>query len=116
MRISAGTIARTIILLLALTNQILVSAGKSPIIIQDEQITETVSLLFTIGASILAWWKNNSFSKTAIKADEYREKLKWHGDEDDDGSDEIPDDVFDVTEKYSGSVSENKNEDGESNE
>ena len=76
MRISAGTIARTLILLLALTNQILVTAGKSQIIIQDEQITETVSLLFTIGASVLAWWKNNSFTRNAIKADEYKEKLK----------------------------------------
>ena len=69
MRISAGTIARTLILLLALTNQILVTAGKSQIIIQDEQITETVSLLFTIGASVLAWWKNNSFTLPALAGD-----------------------------------------------
>ena len=40
-KISAGTIARTIILLLALINQCLSMAGVSPLPIEDEQV-ETI--------------------------------------------------------------------------
>ena len=75
MKISAGTIARTIILVLALVNQVLVVLGVSPLNIGDETITELVSLVFTIGASGVAWWKNNSFTSKAITADEYMKSL-----------------------------------------
>lgn len=75
MKISAGTIARTIILVLALVNQVLVVLGVSPLNIGDETITELVSLVFTIGASGVAWWKNNSFTSKAISADEYMKSL-----------------------------------------
>lgn len=106
MRISAGTIARTLILLLALTNQILVTAGKSQIIIQDEQITETVSLLFTIGASVLAWWKNNSFTRNAIKADEYKEMLKYDTGEDESSEHSGEDFYLEPAEKWDGDSNE----------
>ena len=75
MKISAGTIARTIILVLALVNQVLVVLGISPLNIADETIAELVSLVFTIGASGVAWWKNNSFTSKAISADEYMKSL-----------------------------------------
>ena len=71
MKISAGTIARTIILALALVNQVLVALGVSPLEIGDETITTIVSLVFTIAASVAAWWKNNSFTSKAIAADQY---------------------------------------------
>lgn len=76
MSVKKDTIIRTIILVLALVNQILTSTGHSVIPISDEQITELISLGFTIGASVWAWWKNNSFTKNAIKADEVLFKLK----------------------------------------
>jgi len=72
----AGTIARTIILIVALINQILTVSGYSPLPFEDETITEIVSLLFTIGASAVAWWKNNSFTKAAIEADKVMAELK----------------------------------------
>ncbi len=75
MKIQAGTIARTIVLLVALTNQILVSTGKSPLPFEDESITECVTLIFTFSASMIAWWKNNSFTKEAIEADAYKAVL-----------------------------------------
>lgn len=75
MRISSGTVARTIILALALINQVLTVSGHSVIPIENEDITEFVSLAFTIAASITAWWKNNSFTKNAIKADKYKNSL-----------------------------------------
>lgn len=69
MKISTGTIARTIILVLALGNQTLAILGHSPLPIADEQIADLVSLVATVGASLVAWWKNNSFTQKAIKAD-----------------------------------------------
>lgn len=69
MKIKKDTIIRTVILVLALVNQILTSTGHSLIPISDEEITELISLVFTIGASVWAWWKNNSFTKNAIEAD-----------------------------------------------
>ena len=76
MNISSGTIARTIILALALINQLLTVMGLSPIPIEDESITEVISLVVTIAASLAAWWKNQSFSPEAIEADKYMRKLK----------------------------------------
>lgn len=76
MKASKGTIIRTVILALALINQILVTTGHSVIEISDEQITELLSLMFTVASAGVAWWKNNSFSKEAIKADEYLEELR----------------------------------------
>lgn len=69
MKISAGTIARTIILVLALINQGLTVAGHSVIPIEDETITEVVSLLFMVISAVAAWWKNNSFTSAAVEAD-----------------------------------------------
>lgn len=82
MNIKTDTIIRTIILAVALINQALTMAGKSIIPISDEQITEVVSLIITIGASVWAWWKNNSFTKNAIKADKVLADLKAGGEDD----------------------------------
>ena len=70
MNITSGTIARTIILVLALLNQILTAMGHSVINISDESINTLISTGFTIVTAIVAWWKNNSFTQSALKADE----------------------------------------------
>ena len=70
MTISAGTIARTIILVLALINQLLTATGHSVINISDESVNTLISTGFTIVTAIIAWWKNNSFTQSALKADE----------------------------------------------
>ena len=76
MNISAGTLARTIILVLALINQILVISGNSVLPIQDDQIELLVSTIWTVVASLISWWKNNSFTAPAIKADEVLKQEK----------------------------------------
>lgn len=76
MTISAGTIARTIILVLALLNQILTATGHSVINISDESVNTLISTGFTIVTAIVAWWKNNSFTQSALKADEVMRELK----------------------------------------
>lgn len=74
-KIDAGTIARTIILFLALLNQILGIFGIQAIPIEDEQINTIISTVWTVAAAIIAWWKNNSFTQNAIKADNYRKEI-----------------------------------------
>ena len=74
--VKTDTIIRTFILILALVNNSLVMAGKSPLPIEDEQIELILSGIFTIGAAIWAWWKNNSFTPAAIEADEVLAALK----------------------------------------
>lgn len=74
--IKPETIIRTICLVIALVNQVLLAFGKQPIPVEDEQVYTLVSTLVTIIVSIWAWWKNNSFTQPAIKADEYLSKLR----------------------------------------
>ena len=74
--ISISTIARTGVLIFALLNQILTILGYNPLPWSDEQAYEGFTLLLTVGASLWTWWKNNSFTKEAIEADEYMKELK----------------------------------------
>lgn len=74
--VKTETIVRTVILIVALINQVLTVAGKSLLPITDEQITEVITLVITIGASLWAWWKNNSFTQNAIEADKVLDQLK----------------------------------------
>lgn len=74
--VKTETIVRTIILIVALINQALTVAGKSLLPITDDQITEVITLVITIGASLWAWWKNNSFTQAAIEADKVKDQLK----------------------------------------
>lgn len=68
-----GSLTRTIILAIALGNQLLTAAGKSPLPIEDETVTVAISTGFTIVVSIWTWWKNNYISK---KGQEQKEVLK----------------------------------------
>lgn len=76
MKITKGTLIRTVILLLALINQVLAICGVSPLNIADDDVSTVVSTLWTIVSAIVAWWKNNSFTQDAISADEYLNELK----------------------------------------
>lgn len=78
-KITADTIARTIVLGLALVNQVLAIAGKEVLPFVDDDIYQLVSLIATIAASAAAWWKNNSFTAAAIEADAYKEWIKEGG-------------------------------------
>ena len=75
-KISAGTLTRTAVLGLALTNQLLSAAGKPLLPIDNAQLEQMISTGFTFGAALAAWWKNNSFTKEAIEADDFMARLK----------------------------------------
>ena len=67
--IQTGTIVRTALLVLALINQMLVYSGHSVLPITDATLEMIITNGFTLVMSLLAWWKNNSFTKKAIAAD-----------------------------------------------
>lgn len=74
--VKSDTIARTIILVLALINQVLALTGKDKIPVVENDIYQICSLAVTIASSVWNWWKNNSFTSDAIAADEYKRQLK----------------------------------------
>lgn len=76
MKIKTGTIVRTIILIVALVNQVLSIIGKPVLPITDEQIEQIVTLVITIAAALWNWWKNNSYTGAAIEGDQLMNKLK----------------------------------------
>lgn len=73
--INKGTIARTIAVIAVLINQFLIMFGKEQLPFTEDEIYQGVSMVLTVGATLWAWWKNNSFTKEAIEADKYRENL-----------------------------------------
>lgn len=75
-KVSTETITRTIILIIALVNIALTTSGKNPLPFADDDIYKGVSIVATLAASAWAWWKNNSFTPVAIKADKYLRELK----------------------------------------
>lgn len=79
MSIKTETIIRTVCLIIALINQLLIGLGKQPIPIEDKEIYTLVSTIVTIVIAMRCWWKNNSFTLPAIKADMYMEELRKKG-------------------------------------
>lgn len=75
-KVSQGTIIRTVLLVVALVNQVLLMLGYDVIPVSDEQIAELLGTAFTIVMAIINWWKNNSFTRAAIAADTYMNSLK----------------------------------------
>lgn len=82
MKIKKDTIIRTIILALALMNQIMSASGRAVLPISDEQVEALVSTGATVLAAVWAWWKNNSLTKDAIAADAYLDALRKKDEED----------------------------------
>ena len=74
--ISAATLARTAVLLLALTNQVLSAMGKPVLPIESATVEQLVTAGITTVAALVSWWKNNSFTPAAIEADSYLDRLK----------------------------------------
>lgn len=74
--IKKSTIVRTILLLIVLINLILKAFGINLIPVDENIIYNIVELVIEIAIIIVAFWKNNSFSEKAIKADEFLKKLK----------------------------------------
>lgn len=74
--ISKGTIVRTIMLIIVIFNLILKACGKPLIDVEEHTLFYWLEVILEIGVIITTFWKNNSFSKAAIKADDFLKKLK----------------------------------------
>lgn len=79
MKITVGTIVRTVILAVALVNQILVASGHSVIPIQDEEWEALITTGATVVTALIAWWKNNSFTAAARIGDFHMRKARLNG-------------------------------------
>ncbi len=75
MKITKGTIVRTIMLFLVLINLILKQTGRPILEIEEGTVASFVETVVELGTIIVAWWENNSFTQNARKADEYLNKL-----------------------------------------
>lgn len=78
-KISAGTIARTAVLALALINQLLSALGKPVLPIESATVEQLVTAGITTVTALVAWWKNNSFTPAALEADKTFDRLKAQG-------------------------------------
>ena len=81
--IETGTIIRTVVLVIALINMALTAFGKNPLQFSDDEVYSGVSALITVIASLVAWWKNNSFTTQAIEADDILKIKKAEGNTED---------------------------------
>ncbi len=70
------TLVRTIGLGIVIINMVLEKLGIDIINVSENQIVEALEIVLEGIVIVAAWWKNNSFSKVAIIADEYLQELK----------------------------------------
>ena len=75
-KIPTETIVRTIVLAFALLNQVLTMFGVNPLPFSAEEVYQGCTALLTVVSALWAWWKNNSFTQAAIRADEVLKKNK----------------------------------------
>lgn len=76
MKISKGTIVRTIMLVIVIVNIILKACGKNIINVNENQVLSALEYIIEIAVIAVNWWKNNSFTENAKKADEFLKTLK----------------------------------------
>ena len=74
--VSPDTWARTIILIIALINQVLAIFGKGELPITENEVYQLVTIVFTIVSALWSWWKNNSFSVSAQDGDKVMKALE----------------------------------------
>ena len=74
-KIKLETIIRTVVVAVALINQILAICGKDTLPLYESDIVQIITLMATVASGIWGWWKNNSFTQNAIEADKYKDRL-----------------------------------------
>jgi SPP1 family holin len=69
MKITKGTIIRTAAFALAWINQLLQMAGHPILDIDSVQLSNFITVVFTLSASVVCFWKNQSFTTSALLGD-----------------------------------------------
>ena len=67
LKVSTPVIARTVVLVYALTNQVLTMSGWNPLPFSEEDVYTGCTLLLTVGASLVAWWNDNPVTQKALQ-------------------------------------------------
>ena len=76
MKISKGTIVRTILMIIAIVNIGLQHFGYDIIKVDENGIADIVEYIIQIAIILVGFWKNNSFTPNAINADEFLKNLR----------------------------------------
>ena len=76
MKITKSTIIRTILVALVIINFVLEKCGVDIIPTDEYMISMFVETAIEIAILAVGFWKNNSFTQAAIKADAFLKELK----------------------------------------
>lgn len=76
LKISKWTIVRTIMFIIVVVNMVLQHFGIDIIKVDENQVLNFVEIALELAVIVTTFWKNNSFSKKAIQADEFLKTLK----------------------------------------
>lgn len=74
--VTKSTLIRTILVIIVLINFILERIGVKVINTDENTVAMVVETAIEVGIIIAGFWKNNSYTKAALKADEFLKKLK----------------------------------------
>lgn len=76
MKIKKSTIVRTILILLVIINFFLERFGLDLIPTDESTVAMLVEEAVEIAVIVVGFWKNNSFSEKAIRADKFLQNLR----------------------------------------
>lgn len=75
LKVTKGTVIRTILTAIVLVNVVLKAVGMNQINTDDGSLASGIECLVNLGVIAIGFWKNNSFSNEAKNADFYLQKL-----------------------------------------
>lgn len=76
MKITKGTLVRTALIILVVINLILERCGIDVIPTDESMILMFVETIIELASIFVGFWKNNSFTEKAIKADKFLKELR----------------------------------------
>lgn len=76
MKISKGTILRTVLLIITIINIGLQHFGLDIIKVDESELASLIEYIIQIAIILVGFWKNNSYTDKAIRADEFLKNLK----------------------------------------
>ena len=75
-QVKTETIIRTIVTAVTMINMILTMFDINPLPWSEEELYSGLSAIAAAVSAVWSWWKNNSFTKEAIEADNLLKELK----------------------------------------
>lgn len=74
--VKADVWIRLAVLILAMVNQFLTTAGINPIAVSETELYQALTGIVTIATALAAFWKNNSLTASAQQSDIVMKNLK----------------------------------------